>query len=585
MSAPDSFSRPSTPRRRKRSERRGATRPLALLTLLLLLLPAPFAAAFPIPTNSKKHRLSVDLTLTSSFEYHQNIKNTVTRELQRPQHDPEYFDLQNRLNIDITYNQYRFGGRLDTFHFFEDRAPCVQGFDCKHQWIPEKLYLKARFGALEFVAGDFYLTIGRGIALSIRKIDEFGVDSTLRGARSSFEYKDFRATVAAGFVNISNIDPITEVFLKEFQDFIFAANAKQRLFDLFELGLHYVHIDRTRSNENFAKFDKNDPQQNISKNIEYMHIVGGSLDFKRPLPFLDFYFEGNALLARGGTIPLPGTLEERINDFYGYALHANLNLYFFPITIQLEGQWYHSFNLAFSPANYSTTTTDVPLAYNFPPTMERQDLDTQGENSNSKGLRLRIDYTLSPKFLFHANYMFRFGFTRPDFARLGLQQIYIHHGYIGTEMHYGEWGHLIASTGIREITGLESWRLIHADVDFTVQFAPRHSIEFTSRYWWSYKAPEAPGDPANTYHILDAQLSYAFSKIANATFLFAYTDELKADGLRRLFFAGEIKVFLWRFGYIKFLLGQTRGGLRCSSGVCRIFPPFEGFRTELTFRL
>ena len=30
--------------------------------------------------------------------------------------------------------------------------------------------------------------------------------------------------------------------------------------------------------------------------------------------------------------------------------------------------------------------------------------------------------------------------------------------------------------------------------------------------------------------------------------------------------------------------GQRRGGLRCVSGVCRIFPPFEGVRADATFR-
>lgn len=35
---------------------------------------------------------------------------------------------------------------------------------------------------------------------------------------------------------------------------------------------------------------------------------------------------------------------------------------------------------------------------------------------------------------------------------------------------------------------------------------------------------------------------------------------------------------------LRLFVGQQRGGLKCISGVCRIFPPFEGARMELTVR-
>ena len=44
---------------------------------------------------------------------------------------------------------------------------------------------------------------------------------------------------------------------------------------------------------------------------------------------------------------------------------------------------------------------------------------------------------------------------------------------------------------------------------------------------------------------------------------------------------------LYRFtsgSNIKIFAGQQQGGLRCVSGVCRIFPAFEGVRAELTLR-
>ena len=44
---------------------------------------------------------------------------------------------------------------------------------------------------------------------------------------------------------------------------------------------------------------------------------------------------------------------------------------------------------------------------------------------------------------------------------------------------------------------------------------------------------------------------------------------------------------LYRFtndSNLRLFVGQQRGGLRCVSGVCRVFPAFEGARAELTLR-
>ena len=35
---------------------------------------------------------------------------------------------------------------------------------------------------------------------------------------------------------------------------------------------------------------------------------------------------------------------------------------------------------------------------------------------------------------------------------------------------------------------------------------------------------------------------------------------------------------------LRLFVGQQRGGLRCVSGICRLFPAFSGARIELTLR-
>lgn len=55
-------------------------------------------------------------------------------------------------------------------------------------------------------------------------------------------------------------------------------------------------------------------------------------------------------------------------------------------------------------------------------------------------------------------------------------------------------------------------------------------------------------------------------------------------GLPTYYFNGGV---LYRFlegSNVKVLVGQQRGGLKCVSGVCKLFPAFNGARAELTLR-
>lgn len=539
---------------------------LAVAFWVGLFLGLSSAYAIPIPLEKKnKNKLAVDVTLTSTFEYHS--RNDPNLPTYRSAHANTYADLQNRLNLDIVFNQFRLGGRLDTYHFFlDDGVPCDKTFpECKGRFIPEKLYLKARFGKFDFVAGDYYLTIGRGIALSIRKVDEFGIDTSLRGGRASFRDKGFKATVAAGFTNINNMDPVTEAFLEDTNQFIFAGEISQKFAGTFVLGAHYVYADLTETQEGV-------PQAIL----ERVHIAGGSLRFPFLFKRIDFYFEGDVFIKPSAPS----------DEAPGYAFYTSINLFLFPVTLQIEGQWYSNVGLNGSVGSRYQTIAATPLFHNFPPSMERQDLDTQGDNSNSKGFRVRLDYTLpSRTTIFHLNYVFRYDFQPPFVSALpDSKLIYIHNAFAGGEHRLG-WFNLKYSAGIREITGLENWRLVHADIDANIQFLGQHSIELVSRYWWSLKR-EGEGIPDNIYSILDVQLGYAFARWVSVAILFAYSDEFDYNpAASQFFFAAELKIKLWNYGSIKFFGGSSRAGLRCVSGVCRVFPEFEGFRTELVFRL
>jgi hypothetical protein len=60
-----------------------------------------------------------------------------------------------------------------------------------------------------------------------------------------------------------------------------------------------------------------------------------------------------------------------------------------------------------------------------------------------------------------------------------------------------------------------------------------------------------------------------------------YTTEV---GLPTYYINGGILYKFTSQSNIRLYAGQNRGGLRCVSGICRVFPAFSGARAELTIR-
>ena len=74
---------------------------------------------------------------------------------------------------------------------------------------PAKLWLTYAAPGLGITAGDSYVQFGRGLTLSMRKVDELGIDTTVRGAKVQLSADPFAVTAVAGFANPSRVDEAT----------------------------------------------------------------------------------------------------------------------------------------------------------------------------------------------------------------------------------------------------------------------------------------------------------------------------------------------------------------------------------------
>src|SRR5277367_509522 len=106
---------------------------------------------------------------------------------------------QNRLDAALRWERWTVGQRLDSAVYWR-RPVDNPGFASlpvstqqsvasdnesrfQNSIYPAKLWATYSAPGLEITAGDAYVQFGHGLTLSMRKIDELGIDTTLRGAK------------------------------------------------------------------------------------------------------------------------------------------------------------------------------------------------------------------------------------------------------------------------------------------------------------------------------------------------------------------------------------------------------------------
>ena len=105
----------------------------------------------------------------------------------------------------------------------------------------ERLNLQRGFGDWLVEAGDIYQQLGRGQLLSLRKVDELGLDVALRGGRVGYSSSAQVATAFAGVANVVNLDSVSQRFVEDKLDLIAGGQYGLRG-ELGEVGVMYLAV-------------------------------------------------------------------------------------------------------------------------------------------------------------------------------------------------------------------------------------------------------------------------------------------------------------------------------------------------------
>lgn len=503
---------------------------------------------------------SLSVTETLLFERHGFNQD-------RRADNDDYEDVKSRLNLSLNDGPYTGTLRLDDIVY----ASPPDDTYVDDQRI-ERLALRIDGRLATVTVGDFYVQFGRGIALALRKIDELGVDTALRGARVDLYLPgDLETTLIAGTTNIVNVDEVNRRLVPDPHDQIVGGRTEVPIADLATAGAHAV-VMVPATPERAA--EGHDRVGNVGLDVSIPEIPGG----------FSLVVEGDLQWRRiGGVDPLSGERSHQPRALYG-----DLSWTGGPLSLTAEVKDYYDF----SPLEGAEDPfSGLPYTYTQPPTAERSDQQVP-TSRNIYGGRLRADLRIpgTPHSVF-ANYAQSRTRTRDtDAEGYELRDEIIHqHVYGGGELRLNDDRTIAqASGGLRLEDDAEEGhnlrRLAHLDMDFTTPIGGPFGLHLS---WvhesWRQKNPvESRGDLLFSRGTAVLEVDWGSAVAASAAF--EYDDEANQDGIRKVFWFGDLRWTVTPSVTLHGVFGTQRGGLKCVNGVCRTFPPFAGARLEAVLR-
>lgn len=501
--------------------------------------------------------------------------------------DDDFLSLWERLELNLQVDDFRLNARVDGFlPLFEDECPDGRDPDTCFQsdLRLERVTAHYDLGDLALDAGDSYAVLGRGIALSLRRVDLIGIDTALRGGQLAYDNGDVFVKLLGGAVNPQNLDPQTlrirhqpvdqlrGDFRASEHDWIVGGEAGVRLGQSrVELGLHGQHVI-------FARPHNARGNDRTRVNVGGWHLsvpsIAGGL--------LSFYGEVNAL-QRVTTID---DTEER--DF-GRAIYASAQAQLGNGTLLLEWKDYRNYSVS-----ETNTTGDNWRIYSAAPTLER-DAERPEALFNARGGRLQLDWGFLPGPWSMSATMLAYGHAE-HVDMDPWDGVLITHGYakiqkindaIGAdelgwtfdlELGYRRGTFLHADEILNRERGDRQSQVMHGTLEAGLVFGS-HSFELRVDQRFERKV----------------RLSETAFVRGGATLTWSWAGRLRIspvlnwntenESAPSLYPGAEVRYDFLQGSFARIFGGRTPGGLVCSGGVCREVPPFEGVLLELVLRI
>lgn len=478
-----------------------------------------------------------------------------------------YVDWLNILQLNATWDRFTAQVRMDSALYLNapqaaDDSPRLQSL-LRNRYENRLGFEKVRLGWsnrwLDVTLGDVYATYGRGLVLSLRKVDEFGIDVTARGLSVTGRAAGLTVNALAGVGNIVNVDPATGRWADDPGDIILAGRADYRIGRWVTPGFNVSHVIHATAAQQVVAQQTRDSVTTFS----------GTVDVPA--------------FSRWGTLYAEVAGQRRLTngtELWTWAMYATGSAFLGPVTLLAEYKDYRTF----SNIPTSLEPTEAPeLAlnnfYSDAPTLERVQ-QVVLNNTDVMGPHLRASYRVSDDVV---------PFVSMAFFVDRTYRTHVYDPYVGVEARWnGGLSRLSAAAGYRlnqyddEAPNPgqpfeEAW---HAMADVTQHLTGPWALEANVQHlshrdeqgfdylFWNEGQVYLSAKHGNTWSV---SLGYEYYTQMPTIVRSHY---FNVGGSWRLSEAFRVRAFI----------GGQRAGIKCVGGVCRNFPAFDGAQIELVSR-
>ena len=511
---------------------------------------------------------------------------------------------------------------------------------------PAKLWFSIKDNGVEVTAGDSYVQFGRGLVLALRKVDELGIDTTLFGGKITVNRDPFAVTLIAGLANPARVDEPTGRALFSSKavpalpavdpdtgagtggynapvppqpiygsDRIIGAEITAGRGLPAILSTHVVRLTKCAPYRYDANgeiiddyFDKPIGTCEETDRVQWFRNLASAVNpvvESRETTNLGQSIEIPSLWGHG-SLYIEGATQHRektrvrAKNTDGNAIYGSFVVTGGAIANTLEVKSYRNFWALGGSVNATQAAAFTNVAYSIPPTAEPIITDTYGNmNVCMNSARDRFDYRFTPTFLAYGAYAYSVSLSeQPSGAcdswgkstgqKATDNTDYIHDGTLGVEARFdADKSSLFANVNARHDmldNGKPYYRELAVQYSMTKYLWGPYSFELSGRHRIRVQDAENihgtdyKGEPwwqGEHYNALKIAPKWVLSQG------FEYTTLI---GFPTYYLNGGVLYKFTSESNIRLDAGQNRGGLRCISGICRVFPSFDGARVELTLR-
>lgn len=523
-------------------------------------------------------KLNVKASLNNTLRYGSGTEFLNSRDVSK-----EYFE--NLSDARLSVNDIVFGMRYEISNPIE--------FGRNFKGIRKRYVEYTGSDMISVRGGNFYEVIGRGMSLNTFEQRPLAYDTDIDGARIIFKHTfgekkpvKIKAEVLGGdieFVDYPNTDRVETYKIRD-------ANFEISPVKFLTLGGNYIHAKGTIPSGNVAT------------------------DIKADIPeaYLNFNYGGLQVFssyARKHTITEPNTrypvsLSANGDAFYSSASYSTAG---WGITIEYKNYRFDVTN----PSNQSNERPTKMLPFQNPPTVVKEHTSTLISRNphvvdfnDEVGAQLEINYVPNDDLtlLFNASvasrhYKYEYNSITGEYTRIDRSddfipafdneynpfwEVYLESEYYMSKKTYAKLA--LSRQSLVTFTYPRAFERIFTTTvpaEFKYTFAKDLTAKLiVEQQWVNNTIRIGEKEFMNQFVSLSFIKSPDLTLTVNAEFT---NDEEEPTG-KKSWFQGEVSYNINSANVVTASYGSERGGLRCTSGICRYVNPFNGFRLTVQSR-